>query len=472
MGTDNSCDVLIIGGGPAGIFAALELAGTGLRIMILEKGKDIEARRCPSREQIIQQCGQCSTCATISGWGGAGAFSDGKLTLSAEVGGILDQYVPKERLGKLIRYIDDIYLRFGAPPEVYGTNEEAIAEISRKAVMADLRLIPSQIRHLGTGRSQAVLHAMKQFLIEKGVRIELNVRVDRVLTEDGRVTGVATSTGEEYRARYVIAAPGREGSKWLTAEAERLGLSLVINPVDIGIRVEVPAEVMAHLTEVIYESKLVFYSRSFEDRVRTFCMCPYGEVVTENNDGLVTVNGHSYGERVSNNTNFALLVSKTFTVPFKDPIQYGRYVAGLANLLSGGVIVQRLGDLQAGRRSTPERLKKGLVVPTLAEATPGDLSLVFPYRHLTALLEMLRALDVIAPGVNSRNTLLYGVEVKFYSSRLELSSRLEARLGNLFAVGDGAGVTRGLMQASASGVIVAEEIKRREGIANHGIVEH
>ncbi|HAZ22721.1 MAG TPA: FAD-dependent oxidoreductase, partial [Firmicutes bacterium] len=247
-------------------------------------------------------------------------------------------------------------------------------------------------------------------------------------------------------------------------------LSLAINPVDIGVRVEVPAEVMTHLTDVIYESKFVFYSQSFEDRVRTFCMCPYGEVVTENNDGLITVNGHSYGERRTGNTNFALLVSKTFTEPFKDPIQYGRYVAGLANLLSGGVIVQRLGDLQAGRRSTPERLKKSLVVPTLNEATPGDLSLVFPYRHLVALLDMLKALDVIAPGVNSRNTLIYGVEVKFYSSRFELNANLESHIDNLFAIGDGAGVTRGLMQASASGVIVGEEIKRREGVLQNGII--
>lgn len=456
-------DVIIVGGGPAGIFAALELAGTGLKTLILERGRDIGGRSCPSRERGIPCC-NCNPCATISGWGGAGAFSDGKLTLSTEVGGILDEYVPKERLNKLIRYVDDVYLRFGAPGEVYGTDEDAIAEINRRAVMADLRLIPSRIRHLGTGRSQTVLQAMKDYLAEHGVEAKLGVYAQSVMVENGQAAGIVAASGEEYRSRYVVVAPGREGSKWLAQEAERLKLALVINPVDIGVRVEVPAEVMVHLTDVIYESKLVFYSRSFEDRVRTFCMCPYGEVVTENNDGLITVNGHSYGEKRTANTNFALLVSKTFTQPFRDPIQYGRYVAGLANLLGGGVMVQRLGDLHAGRRSTPERLKKGLVIPTLEEATPGDLSLVFPYRHLTALLEMLEALDTIAPGVNSHNTLLYGVEVKFYSSRLELSSQLESRLPNLFAAGDGAGVTRGLMQASASGIIVAEEIKNREGI--------
>ncbi len=463
-------DVIIIGGGPAGIFAALELVETGLKTLIVERGRDISGRTCPSHEKGIPCC-QCKTCATISGWGGAGAFSDGKLTLSSEVGGILDEFVPKERLNKLIRYVDDVYLKFGAPPEVYGTNEDAINEISRKAVKADLRLIPSRIRHLGTGRSKAVLEAMKDYLVEKGVDITLQTQVDRILT-DGQngLCGIVTVDGQEYRAKYVVAAPGREGSKWLADEARRLGLSLAINPVDIGVRVEVPAEVMTHLTDVIYESKFVFYSQSFEDRVRTFCMCPYGEVVTENNDGLITVNGHSYGERRTGNTNFALLVSKTFTEPFKDPIQYGRYVAGLANLLSGGVIVQRLGDLQAGRRSTPERLKKSLVVPTLNEATPGDLSLVFPYRHLVALLDMLKALDVIAPGVNSRNTLIYGVEVKFYSSRFELNANLESHIDNLFAIGDGAGVTRGLMQASASGVIVGEEIKRREGVLQNGII--
>ena len=327
--------------------------------------------------------------------------------------------------------------------------------------MADLRLIPSRIRHLGTGRTQTVLQAMKDFLVEKGVEIGAGVEVDEILVKHGQAAGFRTGKGEEYYGKYLIIGPGREGSDWLVKEARRLNLHSTVNPVDIGVRVELPAEVLEELTAIIFETKFIYYSKTFEDRVRTFCMCPHGEVVMESQDGLLTVNGHSHAERKTANTNFALLVSKTFTEPFKEPITYGRYVAGLANLLGGGVIVQRLGDLQSGRRSTKERLRKGLTRPTLEEATPGDLSLVLPYRHLLAIQEMLQALDVVAPGVNSRNTLLYGVEVKYYSSRLSLSRGLETQIRNIYAVGDGAGVTRGLMQASISGVIAAREIQKQ-----------
>lgn len=457
-------DVIIIGGGPAGIFAALELVKRpNLRIMILEKGRRMTERNCPAKEGRVG-CVKCSPCSVVCGWGGAGAFSDGKLTLSTEVGGFLEDYISKEKLHKLIRAIDDIYLSFGAPPEIYGTDEEAISQNEKKAVLADLRLIPSRIRHLGTGRSQKVLQAMQDFLLEKGVEIQTGVEAAEILTQNGQVTGVRTKKGEEYSGKYLIIGPGREGSDWLVKEAKRLKLDSAVNPVDIGVRVELPAEVLEELTAIIFETKFIYYSKTFEDRVRTFCMCPHGEVVMENQDGLLTVNGHSHAERKTANTNFALLVSKTFTQPFQEPITYGRYVGGLANLLGGGVIVQRLGDLQSGRRSTVERLAKGLVRPTLREATPGDLSLVLPYRHLLALLEMLKALDTIAPGVNSRNTLLYGVEVKFYSSRLSLDTNLQTQIANLYAVGDGAGVTRGLMQASISGVIAARSIARSMGL--------
>ncbi|HEY8392395.1 MAG TPA: FAD-dependent oxidoreductase [Capillibacterium sp.] len=455
-------DVIIIGGGPAGIFAALELVERTGKILIVEKGKDLAERVCPSKKQHIP-CAKCQPCSIVCGWGGAGAFSDGKLTLSTEVGGFLDEYISKDRLHKMIRYVDDLYLRFGAPHEVYGDDEEKVAEIEKKAVLADLRLIPSRIRHLGSGRTLEVLQAMKDYLEAKGVEVALNSVCEELLVENGVAVGVRLKDGAEYRAPYIIVGPGREGSGWLVAEGRRLGLKTTVNPVDIGVRVELPAEVMEPLTSVVFESKFIYYSRSFEDRVRTFCMCPYGEVVAENNDGLITVNGHSHAHKKTANTNFAVLVSKNFTEPFKEPIKYGKYIAGLANLLGGGVLVQRLGDLQMGRRSTPERLKKGLVIPTLPEATPGDLSLVLPYRHLLAIMEMLKALDTIAPGVNSRNTLLYGVEVKFYSSRLDLSANLETKIPGLFAVGDGAGVTRGLMQASISGVIVGQEIKKRLG---------
>ena len=453
-------DVIIVGGGPAGIFAALELTKATREILILEKGKKLAKRHCPSKEQGTA-CLGCQPCSVVSGWGGAGAFSDGKLTLSGEVGGFLDEYLTKEELSKLIRYVDDVYLRFGAPAQVYGEDEETITRIEKKAVLSDLRFIPSRIRHLGSGRTLEVLQAMEDYLTGQGVEIRTEETCEELLVEKGRVTGVRTNSGLEIPASFVILAPGRQGAGWLAGEAARLGLETRVNPVDIGVRVELPAEVMGELTSVLYEGKFVFYSRFFEDRVRTFCMCPHGEVVMENNDGLITVNGHSHAHKKTANTNFALLVSKTFTEPFKEPIKYGRYIAGLANLLGGGVLLQRLGDLQAGRRSTPERIKKGLVRPTLKEATPGDLSLVLPYRHLRAVLEMLEALDGIAPGVNSRNTLLYGVEVKFYSSRLELSNSLETEIENLFAAGDGAGVTRGLMQASVSGVVAGREIMKR-----------
>ena len=453
-------DVIIVGGGPAGIFAALELTTATREILILEKGKKLAKRHCPSKEQGTA-CLGCQPCSVVSGWGGAGAFSDGKLTLSGEVGGFLDEYLTKEELSKLIRYVDDVYLRFGAPAQVYGEDEETITRIEKKAVLSDLRFIPSRIRHLGSGRTLEVLQAMEDYLTGQGVEIRTEETCEELLVEKGRVTGVRTNSGLEIPASFVILAPGRQGAGWLAGEAARLGLETRVNPVDIGVRVELPAEVMGELTSVLYEGKFVFYSRFFEDRVRTFCMCPHGEVVMENNDGLITVNGHSHAHKKTPYTNFALLVSKTFTEPFKEPIKYGRYIAGLANLLGGGVLLQRLGDLQARRRSTPERIKKGLVRPTLKEATPGDLSLVLPYRHLRAVLEMLEALDGIAPGVNSRNTLLYGVEVKFYSSRLELSNSLETEIENLFAAGDGAGVTRGLMQASVSGVVAGREIMKR-----------
>ena len=286
--------------------------------------------------------------------------------------------------------------------------------------------------------------------------------VKGLLVKNGVVEGVETVDGEKFYGRYVIVAPGRGGAEWLQTEAQALGLKTLNNPVDVGVRVEVLAAVMEELTNVLYEPKFVYYSRFFDDQVRTFCVAPYGEVISESYDGVLTVNGQSYAERKTENTNFAILVSTSFTEPFKDPIAYGKYLARLSNLLSGGILVQRLGDLEAGRRSTPERIARSIVTPTLKNATPGDLSFVLPYRYLADIREMLEALDKIAPGIHSRDTLLYGVEVKFYSSRLELSNSLETKIRNLFTIGDGAGVTRGLIQASASGVIVAREILRRE----------
>ncbi|MHC1761800.1 MAG: NAD(P)/FAD-dependent oxidoreductase [Negativicutes bacterium] len=454
-------DVIIIGTGPAGIFAALEMADTGLNVLMLEKGRDISARACPIHTQGTK-CLNCKPCGILCGWGGAGAYSDGKLTLTTEFGGMLDLYMEKPALMTLIDYVDGIYLKFGATQTVYGDdNKDAVRKIQKEAAAADLSLIPARIRHLGTDKCLEILTLMRDHLEDK-CTIRTSDGVAKILVENGRYVGVETVRGETFHSNYLIAAPGREGAEWFTGQAAQMGLDMITNPVDIGVRVEVPAVVMEQITDVVYESKLVYYTKSFDDRVRTFCMNPYGVVVAENNAGLITVNGHSNAEKSSENTNFAILVSKSFTEPFKEPITYGKSIAKLANLLGGGVIVQRLGDLKAGRRSTEERIGRGMVTPTMKDATPGDLSLVLPYRHLTAIVEMLEALDKVAPGVGSRHTLLYGVEVKFYSSRLHLSQALETKIPNFFAVGDGAGVTRGLAQASVSGVIVAREIKKRE----------
>lgn len=456
-------DVIIVGAGPAGIFAALELvkAKTGLRILIIEKGREIKKRVCLARERNAA-CFKCQPCSTVCGWGGAGAFSDGKLTLSTEVGGNLGSYTGEKNLADLIDYIDKEYRHFGAPEQVFGAeHEEEIQEMQRRAVLSELKLVPVRIRHMGTGRTSEILQRMQDLLVTQGVDVLTSCLVEEVLVKEQVVQGVITQDGNVYQAKYVILAPGREGADWLKRVAQELGLPMAVNPVDIGVRVELPAPVMEHLTKLFYEVKLIYFSKTFSDRVRTFCMNPYGEVVLENNDGLITVNGHSHAFNKTENTNFAVLVSKSFTQPFKEPIAYGRYISSLANLLGGGVIIQSLGDLVAGRRSNKDRLSKCMTIPTLAEATPGDLSLVFPYRHLIGIVEMLKALNQLAPGVYSRYTLLYGVEVKFYSSRLTLSNCLETEVKNLFAAGDGAGITRGLAQASAAGVLAAREIINR-----------
>ena len=453
-------DVIIIGAGPAGIFAALELTQlSGARVLMVDKGPELDKRRCPSREK--GRCMQCPTCALLTGWGGSGAFSDGKLTLTTQVGGLLASIRGEEEAGRLVQEVDDLWVRFGANGQPYSGDLDLIEEVARRAALAELRLQHYPIRHLGTERSGDILGAMYRELSDRGVEIRTRTEVGHVLTNNGQVTGVETVKGEVLTARYVVAAPGREGANWLTELARDLELNLSMNPVDIGVRVELPAHVLAPLTNLLYEPKFLYFSRSFDDKVRTFCVCPYGEVVTEWAGDVMTVNGHSYAEQRTENTNFALLVSKNFTEPFREPIAYGKYIARLANLLSGGIMVQRLGDLRAGRRTTDQRLERCITRPTLKEASPGDLNLVLPHRYVVNILEMIDALDQVAPGVASRHTLLYGVEAKFYSSRLELTRDLETGVRNLFAAGDGAGVTRGLVQASASGLVAAREILRR-----------
>ncbi len=457
-------DVIIVGGGPAGIMAALEITrSSDLKLLLVEKGKDLGERVCPARN-TGKPCLSCVPCNMVCGLGGAGAFSDGKLTLSAEVGGWLKDYLGEAETSALLDYIDHVYLQFGAPYKLYGTGGE-VERIKDKAILADLRLVSVPVRHMGTENCFSVLSAMREHLNSR-LDVRLKTQAGRILVENNTVRGFETSEGETLYCEYLILAPGREGADWLFQEARRLKLTLHNNPVDVGVRVEVPRTVTDNLTDVLYEAKLEYYSESFDDRLRTFCMCPGGEVTLENSGGtdpVVTVNGHSYGQRTTGNTNFAILISTDFTSPFHEPIAYGKYIARLANILSGGVLVQRLGDLLSGHRSNETRLAKGLVQPTLKSATPGDLSFVLPYRHLKGIIEMLEALDKLAPGVASRHTLLYGVEVKFYSFRPQLSPVLETEVHNMFGTGDGAGVSRGLSLASASGVVAAREILRRKG---------
>ena len=454
-------DVIIVGAGPAGIFAALELCRKPpeLSVLILDKGHDLETRKCPGRG-IMGGCLECDLCSITCGWGGAGAFSDGKLTLTNRFGGFLHEYLSQSGLLELIHYIDGIWLEFGATDRIFGTEKSAISELVRRAATAGLELIPAPIRHLGSDNSPKILKNMYEYLKPR-VAVRMLSEVKQIIVHDNKVQGVLLADGSEERCRYLIAAPGREGSSWFSAEAMRLELTQEINPVDIGVRVEIPAVIADDITEKVWEPKIHYYSRAFDDLIRTFCVCPRGEVVIENTGGVVTVNGHSWSGYSTDNTNFALLVSKTFTQPFRKPITYGKYIASLANMLGGGVIVQRLGDLWEGRRSTEKRLAKSMVEPTLKEATPGDLTLVLPYRYIQNILEMLKALNNLMPGIWAKHTLLYGVEVKFYSARVKVSEDMSTEIEGLYAVGDGAGITRSLAQASVSGVLAARGISAR-----------
>ncbi len=457
----NKYNVIIVGAGPAGIFSALEIISKNknAKILIVEKGKDIDKRKCPMTIRNTQ-CKSCPECAVLNGWGGAGAYSDGKLSVSPDIGGFLSRYIDRTTLDELINHVDNIYVKFGAPHETFeGTNED-IEKIKRISSQNNLTFIPSKIRHIGTDGCRVLLKKMKSNLNSK-VKTLFGTEAAGVIIKNGKAIGIRLKNGKKIHSDFIILAPGREGSMWLEKEARRLRLTQLQNPVDIGVRVEIPAPTLEHLTNIVYEPKLIFQSKKFDDKVRTFCVNPYGEVVKEHLKDMWTVNGHSYANKKTNNTNFAILVSTVFTEPFKEPISYGKYIAKLANFLGQGVIVQRLGDLRNGRRSTHERINAGLVKPTLKDATPGDLSFVLPYRYLNNILEMLEALDKIAQGVNSEHTLLYGIEVKFYSMQLKLTNVLETEKKNLFAIGDGAGVSRSLMHASVSGIIAAREITKR-----------
>jgi len=448
-------DGIIVGAGPAGIFAALTLADSGIAsVVLLEQGQVLELRERRNPGDML------------CGWGGAGAFSDGKLTLSPEVGGSLGELRERGRLLQLLGQADEVWVAHGAPTEVFGGISAKFEDLADRARLADLELLPMRIRHIGTDNCRQVLSRLRHSL-EGRIEVRCGCRVEKLLVEAGQVRGVRLAEGGELSSRFVVLGPCRSGASWMKHQAAALGLKTSASAVDIGVRVELPAPVLREITDTTYEAKLIHYSKTFDDKVRTFCMNPCGEVVIEKNAGILTVNGHSYTGRKTENTNFAILVSSAFTEPFDDPIAYGLHIARLANLLGKGVIIQRLGDLLAGRRSTEARLARCLTRPTLPDATPGDLSFVFPYRHLVSIIEMLQALEQLAPGVYSRHTLLYGVEVKLYSNRIAVSPEMETTVTNLFTVGDGAGITRGLLQASASGIIAAQAIAKR--MANNGL---
>lgn len=463
-------DVVVIGAGPAGIFTALEMnkLAPEKKVLVVDSGSSIDRRACPARTK--GQCVHCKTCNIMNGWAGAGAFSDGKLSLSEEVGGNVTDYRPLEEVRSLIKYCDAEYLRFGAPKKVFGESNKFAEQVSYQAHKENIQLIPCPVRHMGTEYSFEVLRGMYRYL-EKQESFEFyeHTTADSILVENGEAKGVVLidKNGERtlVHASYIVAAPGRGGAEWLSGIAEQNGIYKTNNEVDIGVRVEVPNAVMDHLTKNLYEAKLVYYSDTFENKVRTFCMNPGGIVSEEHYDtpggGIAVVNGHSYADedKHSDNTNFAMLVSTKFTEPFNQPIEYGRYIAQLGNMLTGGgIMVQRLGDLLLGRRTDLTRLSKSTTRPTLQSAVPGDLSFVLPHRHLTSIVESLRAFDKLAPGLYSKNTLLYGVEVKFYSSKIKVEKNFETSVKNLYAIGDGAGITRGLMQASVTGVVVARDI--------------
>lgn len=449
-------DVIIIGAGPGGIFTAYELTrnNTNLKIAVFEAGHALENRHCPIDGDKVKSCVKCPCCSIMSGFGGAGAFSDGKYNITNDFGGTLHEYVGKKKAIELMRYVDEINMEYGGEgTKLYST---AGTHFKKLCLQNNLNLLDASVRHLGTDINYVVLENLYAELKDK-VEFHFDTPVRSVeRMEDGyRVI----CEKADYECDKCVISVGRSGSKWMEKVCGELGIHTKSNRVDIGVRVELPAVIFSHLTDELYESKIVYRTEKFEDSVRTFCMNPHGIVVNENTNGIVTVNGHSYegAEKQTENTNFALLVAKHFSEPFKDSNGYGESIARLSNMLGGGVIVQRFGDLVRGRRSNAKRIEEGIIEPTLA-ATPGDLSLVLPKRILDGIMEMIYALDKIAPGTANDDTLLYGVEVKFYNMEVEIDGHLETRHKGLYIIGDGSGVTHSLSHASASGVFVAREI--------------
>ena len=453
-------DVIIIGAGPGGIFAAYELMQLKpqLKVGVFESGHRLEQRKCPIDGKKIKSCISCPTCSIMSGFGGAGAFSDGKYNITNDFGGSLYEYIGKKTALDLMNYVDTINMKYGGEgTKLYSTAGSRFKTI---CIQNDLHLLDASVRHLGTDINYIVLKNLYQHLQDK-VDFYFDTHVDTV--EKNEEGYQITAKGQIYTCKDCIISVGRIGSKWMESVCKSLDIPTKSSRVDIGVRVELPCEVFAHLTDELYESKIVYRTETYGDKVRTFCMNPKGAVVSENTNGIITVNGHSYDDpsRQTANTNFALLVAKNFSEPFKDSNGYGESIARLSNMLGGGVIVQRFGDLIRGRRSTPGRIEEAFITPTLS-ATPGDLSLVLPKRILDGIIEMIYALDKVAPGTANDDTLLYGVEVKFYNMEVEVNDRLESRYKGLYIIGDGSGITHSLSHASASGVHVARNIVETE----------
>lgn len=456
-------DVIIIGAGPGGIFSAYELMkqDENLKIAVFDAGHSLEQRHCPIDGEKVKSCISCKTCAIMNGFGGAGAFSDGKYNITNDFGGTLYEYIGRQKALELMKYVDTINMSHGGEgTKMYST---AGTDLKKVCLQNKLKLLDASVRHLGTDVNYVVLKNLYDEMKEH-MDFFFDTPVEKIqVKEDGYTVSAKDA---EYACRKCIVSVGRSGSKWMENVCEDLEIPTKSNRVDIGVRVELPAVIFSHLTDELYESKIVYRTEKFEDNVRTFCMNPYGIVVNENTNGIVTVNGHSYDspDLRTENTNFALLVAKHFSEPFKDSNGYGESIARLSNMLGGGVIVQRFGDLVRGRRSNQKRIEEGLVTPTLS-ATPGDLSLVLPKRILDGIMEMIYALDKIVPGTANDDTLLYGVEVKFYNMEVELDENLQSRYPGLYIIGDGSGVTHSLSHASASGVYVARHILESEGKA-------
>lgn len=468
-------DVIIVGAGPCGYFSAFELIkkNKDIKILLIDKGLDITKRRCPVLEHKIAKCpmnpegynGCFPACSITNGFGGAGAYSDGKFNITTEFGGWLTDYMSDETLLDLIHYVDDINLSYGATETITCPTSDEVLKIERRAMSVGLKLLRSQVRHLGTEENLKILTRIYKDL-QKVVDMKFTTSVEDIIIEDNKVKGIITKNGEKYEADYVLLAVGREGSNWLTSLFDKYKVNMKQNRVDIGVRVECPNLVMDEINKTLYEGKFL-YKTSVGSTVRTFCSNPGGHVVMENYEGVVNVNGHSYADPklYSENTNFALLVTHHFEEPFKKPNEYALKVSSLANQLAcGSVLVQRFGDILKGRRSTPKRISEGFTRPTLKEAVPGDLTLCMPQKTMQSIIEMIHALDTVTPGIATEHTLLYGIEAKYYSAHPDIDDKLEVKgIENLYVGGDGAGLTRGLAQAGACGVYIARNILNKIG---------